>query len=141
MSASSGNGVLSEDIPGADLPETEVRVPRRPRKFTVAFKRSILKAAAACTQPGELGALLRREGLYYATISDWKRQRDRGRWDGSVVPPQPGPTPDGAAKRIAQLERENRRLTVQLEQANTILSVQKKLSELLGIQLSADDQR
>ena len=138
MSASSGNGVLSEDIPGADLPETEVRVQRRPRKFTVAFKRSILKAAAACTKSGELGALLRREGLYYATISDWKRQRDRGLLDGST-PPKPGPKPDGAAKRIAQLERENRRLAAQLEQAKTILSVQKKLSELLGIKLSEDD--
>lgn len=120
------------------MPETEVRVQRRPRKFTVAFKRSILKAAAACTKPGELGALLRREGLYYATISDWKRQRDRGLLDGST-PPKPGPKPDVAAKRIAQLERENRRLAAQLEQAKTILSVQKKLSELLGIKLSEDD--
>ena len=138
MSASSGNGVLSEESPIADLPETEVRVQRRPRKFTVAFKRSILKAAAACTKPGELGALLRREGLYYATISDWKRQRDRGLLDGNA-PPKPGPKPDGAAKRIAGLERENRRLSVQLEEAKTILSVQKKLSELLGIKLSEDD--
>lgn len=89
------------------------------------------KAAAGCTKPGKLGALLRLERLYHATISDWKRQCDRGLLDGNA-PPKPSPKPDAAAKRIAQLERENRRLTVQLEQAKTILSVQKNSPNFLG---------
>lgn len=130
-SAVSSNGILAESL------ETEVRGSRKPRKFTPAFKLAFLKQAETCTKPGELGALLRRAGLYSSTLADWKRQRAKGQLDGRS-PQKPGPKADPSAREIARLTRDNRKLAAQLEQARTIISVQKKLSRLLGLSLSED---
>ncbi len=112
--------------PGAD---TEV-VPRaRRRQFSNADKRRILDAADRCTQPGEIGALLRREGVYWSSPSTWRRQREAADL-AALAPQKRGPKPDPAAaeaRQIAQLMRENERLKSQLDKAHLVIEVQKKL--------------
>ena len=117
--------------PGSD---TEV-VPRaRRRRFPVAYKRRILQEVDRCTQSGQIGALLRREGLYSSHLSKWRQQREQG----ELGIPQRGPSPaDPASKEVERLRRENERLRKRLEQAETIIEVQKKLSHLLGIACAA----
>lgn len=138
MSEEPGNAVSSNGTIAETLPATEVVVRRKPRKFTPAFKRSFLKAAEACKKPGEIGVLLRREGLYYSTLAEWKRQRANGNWDGEAA--KPGPKEDPNTREIVRLKRENQKLTAQLDKAKTIIAVQKKLSKLLGLSLSGDEE-
>jgi transposase-like protein len=106
----------------------------RRRQFTAGEKLRILEEAAACTVPGELGALLRREGIYSSYLSRWRRARDRGQLDGlGSAKRGRKPLSDAAvAREIARLQRENERLQARLEQAEVIIEVQKKLSQLLG---------
>jgi transposase-like protein len=115
-------------------PDPEVPAKARRRRFTAEYKLSILKQAEACREPGELGALLRREGLYSSLLSIWRRQRDEGAL-GSLSRRR-GPKSKRPDPRITELERENRRLRRKLEQAETIIEVQKKVSTLLGIPLN-----
>jgi transposase-like protein len=106
----------------------------RRRRFSGAYKLRILQAVDACSEPGEIGALLRREGLYSSHLSKWRQQRDAGALAG-LRPKKRGRKArpvDPQAKRIAQLERDNERLRHKLEQAETIIEVQKKLSRILG---------
>ncbi len=117
-------------------PEPDPEVPEKAqrRRFSAAYKLRVLAAAEACSQPGEIGALLRREGLYSSHLSKWRRQRDAGALEG-LRPRKRGRKPrpvDPQAKRIAQLQRENERLRRKLEQAETIIDVQKKLSRMLA---------
>lgn len=115
-------------------PDPEVSEKARRRRFGGAYKLEILQAADACTEPGEIGALLRREGLYSSHLSKWRRQRDAAALAG-LRPRKRGRKPrpvDPQAKRIVQLERENERLQRKLVQAETIIDVQKKLSLILG---------
>jgi transposase-like protein len=107
------------------------------RRFTAEYKRTILQQADRCT-PGELGALLRREGLYSSNLTTWRRQREAGELEG-LTPRKRGrkaQPPSAQDRRVAELERENARLREQLLQAETIIDVQKKLSTLLGLPLS-----
>ena len=117
----------------ADMaPETQV-VPRpQRRRFTVSYKLQILQEADVCKASGQIGALLRREGLYSSNLSAWRRQRERGELDG-LSPAKRGPKVDEAARQIEQLKRENARLKKRLDKAETIIDVQKKLSKLLGL--------
>ncbi len=111
-------------VPDPEVPEKAVR-----RKFTPAYKLRILREAEACTQPGQIGALLRREGLYSSNLTLWRRQVE-----GGLVPKKRGPVArktDPRARRIAELERENERLTHKLKQAELIIEVQKKVADLL----------
>ena len=104
------------------------------RRFTAEYKRRVLQEADACTKPGELGALLRREGLYSSHLSAWRAARGRGELAG-LSPRRRGPKaqpPDPRDKRIAELEREVRRLR---ERAEGLVEVQKQRSQLLGIEL------
>jgi len=106
----------------------------RRRRFGGTYKLQILRAVDACTESGEIGALLRREGLYSSHLSKWRRQRDTGALEG-LRPKKRGRKArpiDPQAKRIAQLERETERLRRRLEQAEIIIDVQKKLSRILG---------
>ena len=124
-------GVERGPRPAEPDPEVPERAQRR--RFSGAYKLRILHAVEACTEPGEIGALLRREGLYSSHLSKWRRQRDAGALEG-LRPRKRGRKPqpvDPQAKRIAQLERDNERLRRKLEQAETIIDVQKKLSQLL----------
>jgi transposase-like protein len=93
----------------------------------------IVEAADACREPGEVGALLRREGLYTSHLSIWRQQRREGALDG-LSPNKRGRKPrrPAEAKRIEQLEGENRRLREELRKAHVIIDVQKKVSRLLG---------
>jgi len=114
-------------------PDPEVAAKAARRKFTAEYKLRILREADACA-PGEVGALLRREGLYSSHLTEWRRQRERGELE-ALTPKKRGrkaQEPDPLAKRIAQLERENQRLQRRLQQAEKIIEVQKKVAALLG---------
>jgi transposase-like protein len=115
----------------------EVEVSERPirRRFTAEYKLRILEQADMCTRPGELGALLRREGLYSSSLSTWRRQRREGTLVGLGPKRRGRKGSDPRDERIKRLERENARLRRRLEQAQTVIDVQKKLSEMLGIPL------
>jgi transposase len=107
----------------------------RRRQFSAREKLRIVEEADACAEPGEIGALLRREGVYSSYLSRWRRARDLGRLDG-LGPAKRGPKPlcdGGLARENSRLQRENERLQARLEQAEAIIEVQKKLSELLGL--------
>jgi transposase len=117
--------------PGTD---SEV-VPRaRRRQFSNADKRRILEAADRCTQPGEIGALMRREGVYSSSLSTWRRQREAADL-AALAPQKRGPKVDASraeALHIAQLTRENERLKHRLDKAMLVIEVQKKVAALLG---------
>jgi len=124
-----GNG---KPIPDPAVPEKPVR-----RRFTAEYKLRVLREADGCTEPGQLGALLRREGLYSSHLTAWRQQRDQGTLAG-LAPKQRGRKASPDAPLVAEnerLKRENQRLTAKLRQAETIIEVQKKLSEILGIPL------
>jgi transposase-like protein len=106
------------------------------RRFTAEYKRKILKEADACDR-GELGALLRREGLYSSHLVDWRRARDAGELAG-LAPKKRGPkaeAPDPLAAKLAEVEREVARLKAENAKLQIICDVQKKLSQLLGVTL------
>ena len=111
------------------------------RRFTAEYKLRVLRDADACTGPGQLGALLRREGLYSSHLTAWRKQRDEGTLAG-LTPKRRGRKANPDAPVIAEnerLKRENQRLAEKLRQAETIIEVQKKLSEILGIPLLPTD--
>jgi len=128
----------TENIQGIKaIPDPEVREKAVRRRFTAEYKLRILKEADSCTEKGRIGALLRREGLYSSNLTTWQRQMEKGTLD-ALSPRKTGPKgkrPDPSASRIAELERENERLKKKLRQAETIIEVQKKVSEILQIPL------
>ena len=110
-------------------PPTEV-VPRaRRRSFTAEYKRGILQEADSCTQSSQVGALLRREGLYSSHLTVWRRQREQGELGLQKRGPSPADPPP---KEMARLRRDNERLRKRLEQAETIIAVQKNSPTYLG---------
>lgn len=111
-------------------PDPEVPVRQAKRRFTTAYKLEILRRADACTRPGELGALLRKEGLYTSHLVTWRRQRTQG-----LTPKKRGRRAATVDPRVKILEQENRRLTRRLQRADALLDFQKKVSELLQIPL------
>jgi transposase-like protein len=124
-----GNG---RPIPDPAVLEKPVR-----RRFTAEYKLRILQEADQCTASGQLGTLLRREGLYSSLLSTWRKQRDQGTLAG-LSPKRRGRKANPDAPLIAEnqrLMRETQRLAAKLRQAETIIEVQKKLSEILGIPL------
>ncbi len=117
----------------ASDPDPEVPEKARRRHFTAKYKLRILAKADRCSKPGEIGKLLRKEGLYSSHLSKWRQQREEGAL-AALTPKKRGRKPrpvDPQAKRVAELERENVRLRQELEKAQTIIEVQKKLSQLL----------
>lgn len=117
-------------------PPTEVTAKAKRRRFTAEYKRKILEAADACDR-GELGALLRREGLYSSHLVEWRRARDAGALEG-LTPRKRGPkvqAPDPLAAKLAEAEREVARLKAENAKLQIICDVQKKLSQLLGLTL------
>ena len=120
-----------------DVPDPEVSDRPTRRSFTAAYKRRILKEVDAAKEAGEVGALLRREGLYSSHLSSWRAARERGELVGLAARPR-GPKPsEGVAQTrgMERLQRRVARLEKELEQAHLIIDVQKKLSEVLGIEL------
>jgi transposase len=116
-----------------DIPDPEVVPKAKRRKFSVEYKRRILEEADNCTESGQTGALLRREGLYSSHLTTWRRQREEGLLEGSSPKKRGRKRKDELEREVASLRRENERLQVSLEQAEMIIEVQKKLSRLLGL--------
>lgn len=124
-------------------PETEVTAKARRRRFTAEYKVRILREAESCTQTGEVGALLRREGLYSSHLITWRAQAKRGEL-AALAPKRRGPKPrevDARDEEIAALRRQNAQLTRRAERAEAIVEVQKKLSQLLGIRLPETEEQ
>lgn len=120
----------------ADVPDPEVTPPIRRRRFTAAYKQRILEEAKRCTQPGELGALLRREGLYASHLTRWRAQHRAGQ----LEPHKRARKADPQAAELARLQRENQRLKAQLERAELIIDAQKKLCQLLNLPSYPEDE-
>lgn len=124
-----GNGTVASPNPEV------VEKPER-RRFTKVYKLDILRQVDACCGVGEIGALLRREGLYSSYLINWRLQRSQGLLDNSATK-QRAATPTNHDARVSQLERENARLKARLRQAELVLDIQKKASEILGIPLKS----
>ena len=112
------------------MPNTEVVAKGKRKRFTAAEKLRILREVDACQGSGEIGGLLRREGIYSSYLTTWRRQRERGELDG-LSPQKRGPKPNPEALELAKLRRENERLQERLRQAELIISVQKKVAQML----------
>jgi transposase-like protein len=122
----------------ASAPDPEVPAKVERRQFTAEYRVRILRQADACKKPGELGALLRREGLYSSLLTYWRRQREQGALQ-DMRGRRRGPKPRVVDPRVKQLEAENRKLQRKLARAETIITLQKKVAEILGIPLNALD--
>ena len=134
----SGGSSAGEGAPAPVPPDPEVPARHAKRRFTTTYKLEILRRADACTRSGELGALLRKEGLYSSHLVTWRRQRAHG-----LTPKKRGRKPTSTDPRMKTLEREkaalateNRRLERRLQRAETIIAFQKKVASLLGIPLN-----
>jgi transposase len=117
----------------AQAPEPEVRPRAKRRQFSAEYKLRILEEADTCTKRGQIGALLRREGLYSSHLSKWRQQRALGQLEGLSPKKRGRKAPDPTEVELARLRQENERLRSRLEQAEIIIEVQKKLSQLLGL--------
>ena len=116
-----------------EMADPEVVPKAKRRQFSARYKLRILEEAENCAERGQLGALLRREGLYSSHLTTWRRQREKGQLEALSLKRR-GPKPqDALEERLAKLRRENERLKARLERAETIIEVQKKLSCLLGL--------
>ena len=116
-----------------DNPDPEVVPKAERRKFSAEYKVRILEEADRCTERGEIGALLRREGLYSSHLSTWRRQRDQGILSGLSPKKRGRKGKDDLEKELVELRREKKRLQARLDEAEMIIDVQKKLSRLLGL--------
>ena len=112
-------------------PDPEVVVPAKRRQFTVADKLRLLDETDRC-EAGQIGAVLRREGLYSSHLTTWRRQRAEGQLSGRTNSRR-GRKADSQAAELATLRREKERLQAELEQARLIIEVQKKLCQLFGL--------
>ena len=121
--------------PSPPNPEV-VEKPQR-RRFTKAYKLDILSQVEACSGAGQIGALLRREGLYSSHLANWRFQCSQGLLDNSATKKRASKPTNHHAVRVNQLERENARLKARLRQTELILDIQKKASEIMGIPLKA----
>ena len=127
--------------PSGHRPDAEV--PQRPvrRSFLADYKLQILRQADACTQRGQVGQLLRREGLYSSHLTTWRAQRQQGTLD-ALAPKKRGRKTranDPALEKSHCLERENKQLRERLRQAEVIIDIQKKVAEILGIPLNSPE--
>jgi transposase-like protein len=128
-----------------ERPNTEVSDKAKRRVFSTAYRERILRESEACTEPGAISALLRREGLYSSHLFTWRRLAERGKRE-ALSPKKRGPKPkrnatDERDKRIELLERENAKLTHRAERAEALVEIQKKISQLLGIPQPESDEK
>jgi len=136
-----GNGKLSEAAASrraASIPDPEVPAYPKRRRFSAAYKVRVVEEAEGCTEPGAIGALLRREGLYSSQLSKWRQQYRAGalqalRDDKRGRKATKHPLED----EVARLRKHNERLARRLEQAETIIEIQKKVATMLGIPLNS----
>ena len=131
---------MSQDQNEKSLEEgmrTEVVAKRR--QYAAEYKLRILREIDECKGSGEVGALLRREGLYSSLVSKWREQSERGSLTG-LSGQRRGPKVDPQAKELERLRRENKRLQEKLERAELIIDVQKKVARLLGVPLEENNE-
>jgi len=140
VTTSNGTMTASAVDQQASPPNPEVVEHARRRQFTAAYKVGILREADAC-EPGQLGALLRREGLYSSHLTHWRQQRDYGLL--AALAPQRRGRPSRAIgeQELARLRQENERLTQKLAAAEAVIDIQKKVSALLGLTSPAAEHR
>ena len=122
---------------------TEVVAVANRRQFAASYKRRIVRAVEACKEPGEIGALLRREGLYSSHLTQWRRHLDAQEQAALSSKPR-GPKPNAAkaeGRRTLALENEVQRLRKKLERAEHIIEAQKKLCEALGLPTAEEEQQ
>jgi len=125
---------MAEEQNGKTIGEgmkTEVVAKAKRRQHSAEYKLRILREVDASKGTGEVGALLRREGLYSSLVSKWWEQRERGSLSG-LSEHRRGPKVDPNAAELVRLQRENKRLKEQLERAELIIDVQKKVAQLIG---------
>ena len=122
-------------VPAPVVPDAEVQERAARRRFTAEYKLQVLREADQCAGVGDLGALLRREGLYSSHLTTWRRQREHGALVALAPKKRGRPMTPGSplARRVAELERDKARLERRLQQAEAIIDAQKKLAELLGL--------
>jgi len=125
MSENSNSSVKEE------MPNTEVVAKAKRKRFIAAEKLRILREVEACRGSGEIGALLRREGIYSSYLTTWRKQRELGELDG-LSPHKRGPKPNPEAIELAKLRREHERLQERMRRAELIIDVQKKVARMLG---------
>jgi transposase-like protein len=113
------------------MPNTEVVAKAKRKRFIAAEKLRILREVEACRGSGEIGALLRREGIYFSYLTTWRKQRELGELDG-LSPHKRGPKPNPEAIELAKLRREHERLQERMRRAELIIDVQKKVARMLG---------
>ena len=130
--------IEAKQIPSADggdaqAPDPEVLPRAKRRQYTAQYKLRILEEVERCTERGQIGALLRREGLYSSHLSKWRRQRAEGQLQALSGQKRGRKAQEVGVEELTRLQRENERLRARLEQAEMIIDVQKKLSRLLGL--------
>jgi len=119
----------------AEGTNTEVVAKAKRRQYTAEYKLRILREVEACQGHGEVGALLRHEGLYSSLLGKWRQQRESGSLAG-LSAHRRGPKVDEQAVELARLQRENKRLLEKLKRAELIMDVQKKVAQMLGVTLA-----
>ena len=113
------------------MPNTEVVVKVKRKRFSAAEKLRILREVETCRGSGEIGALMRREGIYSSYLTTWRKQCELGELDG-LSPHKRGPKPNPEAIELAKLRREHERLQERMRRAELIIDVQKKVARMLG---------
>ena len=117
---------------GVVVPDSEVVPKAKRRRFTAKYELAILAEVDRCTERGQVGALLRREGLYSSHLSKWRRQRAKGALEALTAKKRGRKAEDAMVEELAKLRRENQHLRVRLEQAEIIIDVQKNSRICLG---------
>jgi transposase-like protein len=131
----------STDETGVSVNGNEVVRRAGKRQFSDAYRIRIVEEADRCTKPGEIAALLRREGLYSSCLSRFRKQYAAGvLTGGGPARRKADRVEDEHLKRILELERENRKIRRSLSQAEVMLDIQKKVSDLMGISLPGSDE-
>lgn len=134
-----GQGAMMEAV---SVEDTEVTAKPKRRRFSAQDKLRVLRLADACTKPGEVGALVRREGLYSSHLTEWRRARAAGELD-ALTPKKRGRKAlaiNPLEKRVLELERALAKSELRTKRAEALVELQKKVSELLGIQLPKEDE-
>jgi transposase len=124
----------------ADPKPTEVSAKATRRVFSAAYKHQILAEADGCTKPGQIGALLRREGLYRSHLTDWRLARRRGTLGKTKRGPKVG-APDERERRITQLEQEVQKQKARADRAEALVELQKKVAELFALRIGEPSEK
>ena len=133
--------IAGKNLPACAPPEPEVLEKKARRKFSAKYKLKILEATDNCTEPGHIGKVLRREGLYSSNLTLWRNQRSKGILQG-IAPKKRGRKKEQRnplADEVAKLQREIRQLKLKLANAQLIIEAQKKISALMEMSVQASE--